>query len=119
MSYDLDFWKLKKDTYLKNQEVYKKCSEEEIVDGLEDLPIDSILNDIQIEITDWKMKESNIDYENPNGSGVFQIFTTKQFVRFDCYGIEGEDMNLIIDVMDKYDLLLYDDPKVPQRYDGK
>jgi hypothetical protein len=66
MSYDLDFWKLKKDTYLKNQEVYKKCSEEEIVDGLEDLPIDSILNDIQIEITDWKMKESNIDYENPN-----------------------------------------------------
>ncbi|GAA0725911.1 hypothetical protein GCM10009430_32280 [Aquimarina litoralis] len=118
MSYDLDFWKYKKDTYLNNQEVYEKCSEEKFVEGLEDLPIDSILKDVQTEFTDWKMEESNIDYENPKGNGAFQIFNTKKFVRFDCYGMEGEDMNRIIDVMDKYDCPLYD-PQVTQRFDGK
>ncbi len=116
MSYDLDFWKYKKDTYLDNQKVYENCSEEEIVEGLEDLPIDSILKDVQTEFIDWKRDDSNVDYENPNAKGAFQISTTKQFVRFDCYGMEGEDMNRIIDIMVKYDCPLYD-PQVPQRYD--
>lgn len=118
MSYDLDFWKYKKDIYLNHQEVYEKCSEEKTVEGLEDLPIDSILKDIQAEFIDWKNKESNIDYLNPKGNGIFQIFHTKQFVRFDCHDMEGEDMNRIIDIMDKYNCPLYD-PQVPQRYDGK
>ena len=118
MSYDLDFWKYKKGTYLDNQEVYEKCSDEQTVYGLENLPIDAILKDIQTEFEDWKMEDSNIDYENPKGKGAFQISTTEQFVRFDCYGMQGEDMNRIIEVMDKYDCPLYD-PQVPQRYDGK
>lgn len=118
MSYDLNFWKYKKGTYLDNQEVYEKCSDEQIVDGLEDLPIDSILKNVQTEFTDWEMEDSNIDYENPKGKGSFQIYTTKQFVRFDCYRMKGEDMNRIIDVMYKYDCPLYD-PQVPQRYNKK
>lgn len=118
MSYDLDFWKYQNGTYLNHQEVYEKCSDEQIVAGLEDLPIDAILKDIQTEFVDWKVEESTTDYENPQGKGAFQVFTTRQFVRFDCYGMAGEDMNRIIDVMIKYDCPLYD-PQVPQRYDGK
>ena len=118
MSYDLDFWKYKKGAYFDNQEVYEKCSDEQTVEGLENLPIESILEDIRMEFISWKMIESNIDFENPKGKGAFQIFTTKQFVRFDCYGMDGEDMNRIIDVMDKYDCPLYD-PQVSQRYDEK
>jgi hypothetical protein len=118
MSYDLDFWKYKKETYLDHQDTYEKCSNEEIVEGLEDLPIDAIIADIQQEFMNWQMKESDIDFENPEGKGAFQIFSTKQFVRFDCYGMEGEDMNKIIEVMNKYDCPLYD-PQVPKRYDGK
>ena len=114
MSYDLNFWKYKKDVYLDNQAVYKKCSEEENVDGLENLPIDDIITDIDKEFADWTIKSN--DYENPKGKGTFQILTTPQFVRFDCYGMEGEDMNRIIDVMIKYECPLYD-PQVPQRYD--
>ena len=116
MSYDLNFWKYKKNVYLDNQTVYEKCSEEESVDGLENLPIEDIIADIDKEFADWK-NESN-DYENPKGKGAFQILTTLQFARFDCYGMQGEDMNRIIDVMIKYECPLYD-PQVPQRYDDK
>ncbi|TPN82877.1 hypothetical protein [Aquimarina algicola] len=116
MSYDLDFWKYKKGIYLDNQEVYEKCSDAQTIDGLEDLPIESILRDVQKEFTSWKMNDSNIDFENPNGNGSFQIFTTKQFVRFDCYRMSGEDMNRIIDIMYEFGCPLYD-PQVPQRYD--
>lgn len=118
MSYDLDFWKYKNGTYLDNQEVYEKCSNEQNVEGLENLPVKSIIKDVQKEFFLWKMEESEIDFENPKGKGAFQIFTTKQFVRFDCYGMEGEDMNRIIDVMNKYDCPLYD-PQVPQRFDQR
>lgn len=118
MSYDLDFWKYKNDIYLDNQEVYEKCSEKQMVEGLEDLPIESILKDIQKEFIDWKMEDSHVDFENSNGNGAFQIFTTIQFVRIDCYGMEGDDMNRLIDVMNKYNCPLYD-PQVTQRYDGK
>lgn len=118
MSYDLDFWKYESGTYLDNQVVYEKCSNEQIVDGLENLPIESIIKDIQKEFFPWKMEESEVDFENPKKRGAFQIFTTKQFVRFDCYGMEGEEMNRIIDVMNKYDCPLYD-PQVLQRFDER
>ena len=116
MSYDLDFWKYKKGTYLDNQDVYEKCSDEQIVDGLENLPTDAVLGDIHAEFETWQMEESKIDFENPNGKGAFQVFTTQQFVRFDCYSMEGEDMNRIMDVMLKFDCPLYD-PQVPKRFD--
>jgi len=91
MSYDLDFWKYKKDTYLDNQDTYEKCSDGYVIEGLESLPVESIINNIHQEFISWKMDESDIDFE---------------------------DMNRIIDVMNKFDCPLYD-PQVPQRYDGK
>jgi len=118
MSYDLDFWKYKKDVSLNHQEVYEKCSNGEVVEGLEDLPIKIILEDIQKAFSDWG-GEVNTDYPyftDPSGKGAFDIYTTNQFVRFDCYRVKGEDMNRIIDIMLKYDCPLYD-PQVPKRFD--
>ena len=43
MSYDLNFWKYKNGIYLKHQKVYESLSDGEYVDGLEDLPIEEIL----------------------------------------------------------------------------
>lgn len=57
MGYDLNFWKYKKDVYLDNQDTYIKCSEEELVDGLEDLPIETIIKDIQQNLPIGKLKE--------------------------------------------------------------
>lgn len=117
MSYDLNFWKYKKGTYLNNQTVYESCTNEEFVDGLEDLPIDLIIKDIKLKFKNWENLDKKT-FENTSGNGAFQIFTTKQFVRFDCYGIDVEDMNRIIDVMIKYNCPLYD-PQVLQRFDQR
>lgn len=83
------------------------------------MPIQSIIKAIKIEFKDWNVSDSsNFDFENPNGNGSFQISTTSQFVRFDCYRMNGEDMNRIIEVMNRYDCPLYD-PQVSERYDKK
>ena len=117
MSYDLDFWKYKKDVYLDNQSVYEQLCEEETIDGLEDLPIEKIVGDIADAFKNWE-RVADDSWENKTGKGSFQIMTTPQFVRIDCYGMDGEDMNKFIDVMLEYDCPLYD-PQVPQRFDGK
>lgn len=117
MSYDLNFWKYKEGVYLDNQSVYEQVSEEQIIEGLEDLPIENIAKDIANAFKDWN-QISDDTFENPKGKGAFQIMTTPQFVRIDCYGMGGEDMNRFIDVMLEYDCPLYD-PQVPQRFDGK
>jgi hypothetical protein len=115
MSYDLDFWKYKKGVYLNNQEVYEQCSDDQLVEGLEDLPMDEIRQEVCKEFSDWQTEDDE-SWENPKGKGAFQVFTTKQFVRFDCYGMSGDDMNRLIDIMIKFDCPLYD-PQVPERYD--
>ena len=118
MSYDLDFWKYKNDVYLDNQLVYEKCSDGEIVEGLEDLPIEFILKDIVNEFKEWKSDSDGTFFENVDGDGAFEIYYNRQFVRFDCYGMYDNDLNRLIDVMLKYDSPLYD-PQVGQRFDGR
>ncbi|MFH6992960.1 hypothetical protein [Flavobacterium sp. FlaQc-48] len=114
MAYDLNFWKYKSNIYFDNQEVYKRCSEEEIVEGLEELPIDSIRKEIENEFSEWKI--DNDSWQNPSGKGAFQISNTTQFVRFDCYNMTGDDMNRIIEVLLQFDCPLYD-PQTSTRYD--
>ena len=43
--------------------------------------------------------------------------TTPQFVRIDCYGMKGEDMNKFIDILDEYGCPLYDS-QVGERFDN-
>lgn len=74
VSYDLAFWKYKNGIYLDNKEVYEQCSDGQIVSGLERLPIESITKDIQREFYRWKMEESDIDFNNPDGDGAFHDF---------------------------------------------
>ncbi len=116
MSYDLNFWKYKDGVYMDHQNVYEALSNGERVDGLEDLPIDKILKCVDESFTQprWE-KLDDINYESDKGA--FQIFTTRQFFRVDCYGMSGNDMNLFIDIGEKFTCPLYD-PQVNQRYDG-
>ncbi|MEP0480013.1 MAG: hypothetical protein ABJD23_07340, partial [Nonlabens sp.] len=77
---------------------------------------ESIIEDVREEFHNWRIEETLNAFKNPNGRSSFQIFTTTQFVRFDCRGIDGLDMNRIIEIMLKYNCPLYD-PQVPKRYD--
>lgn len=117
MSVDLDFWKYKKGIYLDNDEVYAKaCCNGEIVDGLEELPIKEIIEKVSGVFNNWTALDEE-NYEKV-GRGSFSIFTTSQIVRFDCYGMAGEDMNLLIDIMLEYDCPLFD-PQISERFDGE
>ena len=116
MSYDINFWKYKEGVYLDNHEVYiAACCNGKTIDGLEELPVDAILDKIAEAFSDWTRLGLK-DYEK-EGGGSFQIYTTGQIVRFDCYNMTGDDMNRLIDVMLEFGCPLYD-PQISTRFDG-
>jgi hypothetical protein len=55
-------------------------------------------------------------WKNTKGKGAFQVTTTSQSVKIDCYGTEGKTMNKLVDIMQEFKCPLYD-PQVPERYD--
>lgn len=114
MSYDLNFWKYKPGVVLDHQRTYERLSDGQTVEGLEDLPVDRMLSRIGDVFGDWA-KLSPDTWEGKKG--LFQILVTEQFFRVDCYGMEGEDMNQVIDVATEFGCPLYD-PQVGVRYDG-
>ena len=116
MDYELVFWKYKDGIYKNNQRVYTLLSRGEEVYGIEDLPVEDILEDIAEVFQDWKQVEED-EYEKAN-SGFFQFLVTKNFVRFNCYQMDENDMNKFIDIMSEYDCPLYD-PQENIRFDER
>lgn len=116
MSMDLNFWKYKKNVPHKDSEVYERaCCDGEALDCLEPLPIDEILNQIAAIFSDWTAYGKK-DYEK-DGQGAFQIFTTDQIVRFDCYNMKEADMNSMMDVLAAFGCPVYD-PQISTRFDS-
>jgi len=115
MSVDLNFWKYQSGLYLDNAMVYQKaCCNHEKVEGLEILPIEAILKEIAAAFYDW----TSIDQFNYEGKdhGSFQISTTPQTVRLDCYSMEQVDMKRFSTILRKFDCPLYD-PQQGVRFD--
>jgi hypothetical protein len=113
--YELIFWRYQDGIYLNHHLVYEAITEQQIVEGLEDLPVTVILNRINSVFSNWEKVDEN-SWKNPNGKGAFQVKTTPQSIQIDCYGTEGKTMNLLVDTMEEFKCPLYD-PQVPERYD--
>lgn len=113
--YELLFWRYLEDVYLNHHEVYEALDEQQEVQGLEKLPVDIIMNRFQTVFAKWEKVDEN-SWKKPNGKGAFQVITTPQSVKIDCYGTEGKTMNLMVDTMAEFKCPLYD-PQVPERYD--
>lgn len=115
MSTSLAFWKYEDGVYLDNQEVYEKAVAERMsVKGLKKLHVEEIMESIKAEFADWFwLDASNFEHET---RGSVSIFMTPQTMQFDCYSLNGDDMNRIIDVMLKFDCPLYD-PQIETRFD--
>jgi hypothetical protein len=113
--YELLFWRYLEEVYLNHQEVYEAIEEEQFVDGLEELPITVILNRISSQFSTWE-KVDERSWKNTNGKGAFQIRTTPQSVKIDCYGTEGKTMDRLVALLEEFKCPLYD-PQVPERYD--
>ena len=116
MSIDLNFWKYERDTYLDNAIVYQKaCCNNEKIEGLEVLPIEDILKEVAVAFHDWNSIDL-FNYEKKEEQGSFQISTTSQTVRFDCYSMEQTDMKRFSVIMSKFYCPLYD-PQQNVRFD--
>lgn len=116
MSYDLDFWRYKLGVVLDHQYVYERLSNSEYVEGLESLPIESMLARVKEVFSEGWTKIDDLTWESKLGTGSFQLFSTDQLLRVDCYGVAGEDMNRFIDIAHEFGCALYD-PQVMIRYE--
>lgn len=116
MSMDLNFWKYKENTVHDHEKVYQTaCCDGELMEELETLSVDQILKKISVIFSDWTIQDSGKDFEK-EGHGAFQIFITPQIVRFDCYGMQEDDMNSLIDILIDFGCPLYD-PQISTRFD--
>jgi hypothetical protein len=114
MSYDLDFWKQQPGSTLDPQGVYERLSEGERVEDFEELPIERIMSRIaEAFAAGWERLGPN-DWESSQGS--FQVSTTPQSFRVDCYGLAGEVMNLFIEIGQEFGCPLYD-PQTGVRFE--
>lgn len=108
MGIDLNFWKYQNGTYLNHAAVYQTaCCNHETVEGLEILPMEDILRETATAFHDWNSIDP-LNYEKKEGAGSFQISTTPQTVRFDCYSMERSDCKRFSSLMSKFGCSLYD-----------
>ena len=113
--YELLFWRYQEGIYLNHHLVYEVLVEQEIVEGLEDLPVEVILNRLNSVFATWE-KVDDSSWKNTKGKGAFQLKTTPQSIQIDCYGTDGKTMNLLADTLEEFKCPVYD-PQVPVRYD--
>lgn len=114
MSRDLSFWKYDGVPSLTHSEVYSMLSAGEHVDGVADLPITDILASVDKAFAEWDRPEATY-YERDDE--LIEVYTTPQFVRFDCCGVSEDNMNQLIDVMLAFDCPLYD-AAIDTRFDA-
>lgn len=105
MARDLSFWKYKKNELIDDVEVYTQLSKGCMVEVVELLPVSEIYNEIKTIFNEWKWEG---EYHLELDSQVIELFITEQFVRFDCYNVTLDVMNIIIDIMNEYECPLYD-----------
>ena len=117
MSMDLNFWKYKENAAHDHATVYQTaCCDGEVMEVLEILPIDDILKKVITTFSDWTIQDGGRDFEK-EGHGAFQIFTTSQIVRFDCYDMQEADLNALMDILIDFGCPLYD-PQISTRFDS-
>ena len=114
--YELLFWQYADEIYLNHHIVYEKLCDGEIIEGLENLPISVILNRIENVFSDWDKVDDN-SWKSSRGIGAFQVKSTAQSIKIDCYGTDGKSMDRIVSVLNEFKCPLYD-PQIPARYDA-
>lgn len=115
MGMDLSYWKYKEGTDLSPREVYQTaCCDGLPAEGLEELPIEAILAEIETAYAKWERMDQ-ATWEKETGGG-FQLFTTPQIFRVDCYGLPREEVARFSERMKRYGCPVYD-PQQGCRFD--
>lgn len=114
MSYELDFWRCAPGVKLDHEQVCRQLCDGVTVDGLDRLPIEALLTRIKEVFADWE-KLDDVTFDGGDRGG-FQLYTTPQFFRVDCCGMNGDDINKFIEIANEFGCSLFD-PQVGKRYD--
>ncbi len=114
--YELLFWDYNEGIYLNHHEVYEAIIDGVNIDGLSDIQHRVIINRINTVFKDWEKVDDN-SWKNHAGNGAFQIKATEKYIKIDCYGTEGKTMDLLANILEEFNLPLYD-PQIPERYDA-
>jgi hypothetical protein len=93
----------------------------EHVDGLAQLDVEAMLNDLQ-RIFPGAVREENgasawLTWESQNREDSFQVEWTRQFLSVTCRHVHTDDMNRIIDWGATFACRLYD-PQTGERFGG-
>lgn len=115
MSYDLNFWNEPADFKEKPQNVYRSLSDGVPVDGLNQIDVCGFYKRIIQEFPSAEESHGFLNWEGESNS--FQVSSSSQHVRIDCYGETGEWMNVFIDIGKEFGCPLYD-PQTNERYVG-
>ena len=116
MGMDLSFWRYREHAAHDDAAVYQTaCCDGDVMEEVETLPVDDILKKVAAVFSDWTIQDGGRDFEK-EGHGAFQIFTTPQMVRFDCYRMQGADLNALMDILIDFGCPLYD-PQISTRFD--
>jgi len=115
MSYDLYFWKYKPGVVMDHQSACQRLTDGEQVEGIQQIPIDSITARIKaVFSTGWDQLDSKTYTSN---KGAFQLSTSTQFFCAHCNGLPSDDMNRLIEIAAEFGCSLFD-PQVGTRYNG-
>lgn len=116
MSIDINFWRYKSGQYRDDHAAvyHTVCCDGNPLDCLETLPVDAIRRKLAETFADWDALDEN-NYEKA-GAGAFEISMTPQSVRFNCYSLSNDTMNLLLDVLLAFGCPLYD-PQIDTRFD--
>ena len=115
MSYDLAFWK--GDARVQPDVAYERLLDGQEMEGVAPVDATSVTAACREAFASWSV-QANLWTLQPdrdgNGPG-FDLTIGPYLVTFACYGLEGQHMNAIIDVMNGLGFPLYD-PQTRERF---
>jgi hypothetical protein len=115
MSYELVFWRYKPGVNPDHLRVYNSLCDGAAVDELEQLHTERMVDRVGVVFSDWQ-KLDDLTFDGGDRGG-FQLSITPQSIRVDCYGMEGEDMNQLIEIAHEFGCPLFD-PQAGKRFDS-
>lgn len=117
MSYDLCFWKQNEKAKLIPGELCNLLRSGATNQEALPLPIEEIINKLQDFFPGMLQEESSWCWDSDGDSGSFVLNTTSRYLEFNCYNLDTDKANDIIDTLFEFGCALYD-PQIDKRFEG-
>lgn len=117
MSYDLCFWIQIDNFSLKPKEVRSILQSKGDCDYATNLPIEAIVSKLKESFPELTEEEGSWCWESQTDTGSFIVQTNPKYIEFNCYDLDSDVGNVIVDILYEFNCKLYD-PQIDKRFDG-